>query len=71
MLTLGSSILEGTQESLARLQLDYVDIIFAHRADPNGMYASGNDQQGLLTMHFNSSSDGGRYVIGYSQIALR
>ncbi|KAE9395005.1 voltage-gated potassium channel beta-2 subunit [Gymnopus androsaceus JB14] len=28
-------ILEGTQESLARLQLDYVDIIFAHRADPN------------------------------------
>lgn len=28
-------IIEGTQESLARLQLDYVDIIFAHRADPN------------------------------------
>ncbi|KAJ3843288.1 voltage-gated potassium channel beta-2 subunit [Lentinula raphanica] len=28
-------IIEGTQESLARLQLDYVDIIFAHRSDPN------------------------------------
>ncbi|KAJ3760994.1 NADP-dependent oxidoreductase domain-containing protein [Lentinula raphanica] len=28
-------IIEGTQESLARLQLDYVDVIFAHRADPN------------------------------------
>jgi len=26
-------IVEGTQESLARLQLDYVDIIFAHRPD--------------------------------------
>ncbi|THU75435.1 Aldo/keto reductase [Dendrothele bispora CBS 962.96] len=29
-------IIEGTQESLARLGLDYVDIIFAHRPDPNG-----------------------------------
>ncbi|KAF8826431.1 hypothetical protein HHX47_DHR5000137 [Lentinula edodes] len=28
-------IIEGTQESLARLQLDYVDVIFAHRADTN------------------------------------
>ncbi|TFK69049.1 Aldo/keto reductase [Pluteus cervinus] len=28
-------IIEGTQESLARLQLDYVDVIFAHRSDPN------------------------------------
>ncbi|THU75848.1 Aldo/keto reductase [Dendrothele bispora CBS 962.96] len=28
-------IIEGTQESLARLGLDYVDIIFAHRPDPN------------------------------------
>jgi len=28
-------IVEGTQESLARLQLDYVDVIFAHRADSN------------------------------------
>ncbi|KIK63655.1 hypothetical protein GYMLUDRAFT_162247 [Collybiopsis luxurians FD-317 M1] len=28
-------IIEGTRESLARLQLDYVDIIFAHRPDPN------------------------------------
>jgi len=26
-------IIEGTQGSLARLQLDYVDVIFAHRAD--------------------------------------
>ncbi|KAL0952202.1 hypothetical protein HGRIS_008811 [Hohenbuehelia grisea] len=28
-------IIEGTQESLARLQLDYVDVLFAHRPDPN------------------------------------
>ncbi|KAF8645691.1 hypothetical protein AX16_007640 [Volvariella volvacea WC 439] len=28
-------IIEGTQESLKRLQLDYVDVIFAHRSDPN------------------------------------
>lgn len=27
-------IIEGTKESLQRLQLDYVDIIFAHRPDP-------------------------------------
>ena len=31
------SIIEGTQESLARLGLDYVDIIFAHRHDHSGM----------------------------------
>jgi aryl-alcohol dehydrogenase-like predicted oxidoreductase len=30
------SIIEGTQESLARLGLDYVDVIFAHRPDPTG-----------------------------------
>ena len=30
------SIIEGTQESLARLGLDYVDIIFAHRHDHSG-----------------------------------
>jgi len=28
-------IIEGTQESLARLQVDYVDVIFAHRCDIN------------------------------------
>jgi len=28
-------IVEGTKESLARLQLDYVDVIFAHRHDIN------------------------------------
>jgi aryl-alcohol dehydrogenase-like predicted oxidoreductase len=27
-------IVEGTKGSLKRLQLDYVDIIFAHRFDP-------------------------------------
>eukprot|EP00823_Brevimastigomonas_motovehiculus_P003720 TRINITY_DN230_c0_g1_i1.p1 TRINITY_DN230_c0_g1~~TRINITY_DN230_c0_g1_i1.p1 ORF type:complete len:368 (-),score=83.36 TRINITY_DN230_c0_g1_i1:287-1390(-) len=27
-------IIEGTQESLKRLQLDYVDLLFAHRPDP-------------------------------------
>jgi len=32
------SIIEGTRESLERLQLDYVDVIFAHRADINGWY---------------------------------
>lgn len=29
-----SSIIEGTKESLERLQMDYVDILFAHRPDP-------------------------------------
>jgi len=28
-------IIEGTLDSLKRLQMDYVDIIFAHRSDPN------------------------------------
>ena len=28
-------IIEGTTNSLKRLQLDYVDIIFAHLFDPN------------------------------------
>jgi len=28
-------VIEGTLDSLARLQMDYVDIIFAHRHDPN------------------------------------
>jgi aryl-alcohol dehydrogenase-like predicted oxidoreductase len=36
------SIIEGAQESLARLGLDYVDIIFAHRPDPSGMLRSNN-----------------------------
>ena len=31
------SVIEGTQESLKRFQLDYVDIIFAHHADHTGM----------------------------------
>lgn len=30
------SIIEGLRESLDRLQLDYVDVVFAHRADPTG-----------------------------------
>ena len=30
------SIIEGTKESLERLQMDYVDVIFAHRPDPTG-----------------------------------
>ena len=32
------SVIEGTREALARLGLDYVDIIFAHRPDRTGMY---------------------------------
>lgn len=28
-------IIEGTKASLARLQLDYVDVLFCHRPDPN------------------------------------
>ncbi|KAK1231093.1 hypothetical protein PQX77_005795 [Marasmius sp. AFHP31] len=28
-------IIEGTQEALARLQMDYVDVLFAHRCDVN------------------------------------
>lgn len=31
-----SSIIEGAKEALERLQLDYVDIIFAHRPDNTG-----------------------------------
>lgn len=34
------SIIEGAQASLARLQLDYVDVIFAHRPDNSGMALS-------------------------------
>lgn len=30
------SIVEGTKESLERLGLDYVDVIFAHRPDVSG-----------------------------------
>ena len=30
------SIIEGLRESLDRLQLDYVDVVFAHRPDPTG-----------------------------------
>lgn len=30
------SIIEGTKESLERLGLDYVDVIFAHRPDVSG-----------------------------------
>ena len=33
-----NSIIEGTRESLARLGLSYVDVIFAHRHDHNGVY---------------------------------
>ena len=35
-----TSIIEGTKEALERLQLDYVDVIFAHRPDPTGMSIS-------------------------------
>ncbi|KAK0462308.1 NADP-dependent oxidoreductase domain-containing protein [Desarmillaria tabescens] len=31
----GGFIIEGTQEALARLQMNYVDVIFAHRCDVN------------------------------------
>lgn len=31
-----NSIIEGTKKSLERLQLDYVDVIFAHRPDHTG-----------------------------------
>jgi len=34
LLTAISSIIEGLNESLERLQMDYVDIYFAHRPDP-------------------------------------
>ncbi|KAK0213431.1 NADP-dependent oxidoreductase domain-containing protein, partial [Desarmillaria ectypa] len=29
-------IIEGTQDALTRLQMDYVDVVFAHRCDVNG-----------------------------------
>ena len=31
------SIIEGTKECLERLQMDYVDVIFAHRPDNTGV----------------------------------
>ena len=37
---ISTSIIEGTKEALERLQLDYVDVIFAHRPDPTGMSIS-------------------------------
>ena len=32
-----NSIIEGTKKCLERLQMDYVDVIFAHRPDHTGM----------------------------------
>lgn len=32
------SIIEGTKESLERLQMDYVDVVFAHRPDPTSKF---------------------------------
>lgn len=43
------SIIEGTKECLARLQMDYVDIIFAHRPDPTG-----ESRIRVLTRHLTS-----------------
>lgn len=38
IMILGSlSVIEGTRESLERLQLEYVDVIFAHVPDYTGM----------------------------------
>ena len=34
------SIIEGTKESLVRLGMDYVDVIFAHRHDDHGSFFS-------------------------------
>ena len=54
------SIIEGTQESLARLGLDYVDIIFAHRHDHSGMsHTITNHMLFFNTMLFAHSPDGG------------
>lgn len=33
------SIIEGTKESLERLGLDYVDVLFAHRPDSSGEWS--------------------------------
>lgn len=47
------SIVEGTRESLKRLGLNYVDIIFAHRPDSSGalQFASLIWHENLLTVH--------------------
>lgn len=42
------SIIEGTKECLERLQMDYVDVIFAHRPDNTGVL-------GPITLIFASS----------------
>ncbi len=34
----GTSIIEGTKESLERMGLEYVDVVFAHRCDNTSMY---------------------------------
>ena len=55
------SIIEGTRESLARLGLDYVDIIFAHRHDHSGMCLPTNksDFYFLMSLSMIYSPDGG------------
>ena len=40
-------IIEGTKDSLERLQLDYVDVIFAHRPDDSGESFTTYDPGGM------------------------
>lgn len=62
------SIIEGTKESLQRLQLDYVDIIFAHQPDPSGEYLLYTPSQYLQTVLHQFRS---RRPFGLSTSSLR
>lgn len=61
------SIIEGTRESLERMGLDYVDVLFAHRYDNTGVSCDGSSViDPMNLMHFVPSSHGG----GGSRIQL-
>lgn len=53
-------IIEGTKESLERLQLDYVDVIFAHRPDATGelFTTTCSIVEIRLTFHFSAHGRG-------------
>ena len=60
------SIIEGTRESLQRLGLEYVDVIFAHRADHTGALPLSVSCIEIMTA-FSCSPYGG----GHSRVQLR
>ena len=53
------SIIEGTKESLQRLGLEYVDVIFAHRSDHTGREDWKHVLDSSLRLLYTDSPDGG------------